>query len=39
MDADLLSLAIPMNKFMEMIDQMDESFLITDTWMKIQRRI
>lgn len=39
MDADLLSLAIPMNKFMEMIDQMDESFLITDTWTKIQRRI
>ena len=38
-DTDLLSMAIPMTKFMEMIDQMEESFLITDTWTKIQRRI
>ena len=36
---DLVTLAIPISKFMTMIGQMDESFLITDTWTTIQRRI
>jgi len=37
--SDLLTFAVPITKFMTMIDQMDESFLITDTWSKIQKRI
>jgi len=37
--ADLVTFAIPITKFMEIIDQMEESFLITDTWTIIQRRI
>ncbi len=36
---DLLSFAVPMNKFERMIDNMDESFLITPSWAKIQKRI
>ena len=36
---DVLTLAIPMKKFIKMVDNMEESFLITDTWQKIQRRI
>ena len=36
---ELLSFAIPISKFMTMIDQMEESFLITDTWTSIRRRI
>ncbi len=36
---NLLSFAVPISKFMEMIDQMEESFLITDTWRMIQKRI
>lgn len=37
--ADLMTFAIPITKFMAIIDQMEESFLITDTWTTIQRRI
>jgi hypothetical protein len=37
--ADLVTFAIPITKFMAMIDQMEESFLITDTWKIIQKRI
>lgn len=33
---ELLSFAVPITKFMKMIDQMEESFLTTDTWSKIQ---
>jgi len=28
-----------MNKFVTMIGNMEESFLITDTWKKLQKRI
>jgi hypothetical protein len=27
-----------MNKFARMIDNMEESFLITDSWKKVQKR-
>jgi hypothetical protein len=36
--SDLVTFSIPMTKFMEMIDQMEESFLATDTWKIIQKR-
>jgi len=36
---DVLSLAVPGNKFERMIDNMRESFLITESWRKIQNRI
>jgi len=36
---DVLSFAIPMNKFTRMIDDMEESFLITFSWAKVQKRI
>ncbi|RUT78347.1 DUF169 domain-containing protein [Ancylomarina longa] len=34
-----LSFAVPMKKFESMIDNMDESFLTTDDWKKVQKRI
>jgi uncharacterized protein (DUF169 family) len=36
---DVLSFAIPMNKFTKMIDDMEESFLITSSWDKVKKRI
>jgi uncharacterized protein (DUF169 family) len=36
---DMLTLAVPMNKFINMIDNMEKSFLITDSWKRIQKRI
>ena len=36
---DTLSFAVPFNKFTRMVDNMEESFLITDTWKAIQKRI
>ena len=36
---DVLTFAVPMKKFVKMIDNMEESFLITDTWQQIQLRI
>jgi hypothetical protein len=36
---DELTIAIPMNKFCEMVSDMEESFLITKSWQIIQRRI
>ncbi|MGP8080359.1 MAG: DUF169 domain-containing protein [Dehalococcoidales bacterium] len=36
---DVLTLAVPMKKFVQMVDNMEESFLITDSWRKIQQRI
>lgn len=36
---NLFSFGIPITKFMKMIDQMEESFLTTDTWSKIRSRI
>ena len=38
-EKDTLSFAIPMNKFTRMIDDMEESFLITPSWAKVQKRI
>ncbi len=34
-----LSLAVPLNKFMRMVENIEESFLITPTWEKIRARI
>ena len=36
---DVLSFAVPMVKFLKMIDYMEESFLITDTWKNVMKRI
>ena len=36
---DALSFATPMAKFRSMVDNMDESFLITKSWAKVRRRI
>lgn len=36
---DILSFSIPFSKFKEMIDEMEESFLITDSWSKIRGRM
>lgn len=35
----ILSFAAPMNKFRQMVEDMDESFLITGSWKKVRRRI
>jgi hypothetical protein len=37
--ADMLSFAVPMNKFLRMLDNMEESFLITKSWRAVQKRI
>jgi uncharacterized protein (DUF169 family) len=37
--ANALTFSVPMNKFYSMIENMEESFLITDTWKRIQKRI
>jgi uncharacterized protein (DUF169 family) len=36
---DILTLAVPMKKLMKMMNNMEESFLITDSWKRIQKRI
>jgi uncharacterized protein (DUF169 family) len=36
---DMLTLSIPMKKFVDMVNNMDESFLITESWGKIRQRI
>ena len=36
---DVLSFAVPRTKFERMIDNMDESFLTTPSWGKVQKRI
>ena len=36
---NLLTFAVPMNKFVQMVENMDESFLITPSWEKVNRRI
>jgi len=38
-NADELSFSVPFPKFATMVDNMEESFLITESWQKIQRRI
>ena len=37
--ADILTFAVPWPKFTGMIENMDESFLITDGWNKIKKRL
>jgi len=37
--AGVLSFSVPMAKFSKMIGYMDESFLITESWKKVQERI
>ena len=37
--SSVLTFSVPMNKFYRMIENMEESFLITDTWKVIQKRI
>ncbi|MFO7976718.1 MAG: DUF169 domain-containing protein [Candidatus Hydrogenedentota bacterium] len=37
--AETLSFAIPMTKFARMIDDMDESFLITGSWQQVKARL
>lgn len=36
---DVLSFSIPMIKFVKMVENMKESFLITNSWKKLQKRI
>lgn len=36
---DMLTFAVPFNKFAKMIGYMDESFLITPSWEKVKKRI
>jgi uncharacterized protein (DUF169 family) len=36
---DRLSFAVPMSRFVTMMDNMEESFLITDSWKKLRKRI
>jgi hypothetical protein len=36
---DTLTIAVPMKKFEQMIGYMEESFLITDTWEKVKKKI
>ena len=36
---DVLTFAAPMSKFQRMVDNMEESFLITPSWAKVQKRI
>jgi uncharacterized protein (DUF169 family) len=36
---EMLTLAVPMNKFERMIENMEESFLITPAWAKVKKRI
>jgi hypothetical protein len=36
---DVLTLSVPMSRFVSMVNNMEESFLITESWQKIQKRI
>ena len=36
---NVLSFSVPINKFVRMVENMEESFLMTDSWKKVQRRI
>jgi len=36
---DVLTFSVPYGRFTEMIDYMEESFLITNTWKKSKKRI
>jgi len=36
---DVLTFSVPMNRFIQMIGNVEESFLITDSWKEVQKRI
>ena len=36
---EILSFSVPMKKFEKMVGYMDESFLITDTWKTVKKRL
>jgi uncharacterized protein (DUF169 family) len=36
---DVLTISVPTNKFVRMVNNMEESFLLTESWRKIQKRI
>lgn len=36
---DVLTFSVPVNKFSRMVADMEESFLITDSWKRVQKRI
>ena len=36
---NMLTFSVPMSKFVRMIENMEESFLITDSWSKVRKRI
>ena len=38
-DKNILAFSAPMSKFKRMVDNMEESFLITPSWAKVQKRI
>lgn len=38
-DPNVLTFAVPMNKFARMVANMDESFLITESWTKVKSRL
>jgi hypothetical protein len=38
-DSSVLTFSVPMQKFQRMVDNMDESFLITGSWEKIKNRL
>ena len=38
-DSNILTFSIPMQKFERMVDNMDESFLITESWKKVTGRL
>jgi hypothetical protein len=37
--SDILTFSVPTSKFIRMVENMQESFLITRTWEKIRKRI
>ena len=39
LSGEVLSFSVPMNKFVTMIGNMEESFLVTPSWNKVQKRI
>jgi hypothetical protein len=36
---DILTLSVPMKRFQQMMDNMNESFLTTKSWRRVQTRI
>ncbi len=36
---NLLSFGVPFGRFRQLVENMDESFLITDSWDKVRKRI